>query len=151
MNSAPAADAWKELCGTIFGSYDYGFEGKGAWVGHAILAIEGRPPLQATFVDRNTSIARKPEGEIWGTETITLKTPAGDSFEVCGKFTGSPASTPGLYTLHETGTIANGTGAFDHISGQVVVQGPFMFPDPAVTTGAPPWIAEIHGLVRGIR
>jgi len=36
------------------------------------------------------------------------------------------------------------------VSGRVVVQGPFLIPDPSATPGAPPWIAEIHGFVQGI-
>ena len=141
----------KEVSGTIYGSFDYGFEGKGAWVGHAILAIGGNPPVKATIVDRNNSIARTPDGAISGTETITFSLPDGSSFDVRAKFTGIPASTPGLYRLDETGTIANGTGAYDRVSGQVVVQGPFLFPDPATTPGAPPWIAEIHGVIQGLK
>jgi hypothetical protein len=51
--------------------------------------------------------------------------------------------------LHEVGVLANGTGAYSGVSGFVTVQGPFLFPDPTVTAGAPPWIAEIHGVVAG--
>lgn len=140
----------KEVSGTIYGSYDYKFEGKGAWVGAAILAIEGRPLVKATFVDRNNSISRTAEGGIIGDETITLSLPDGDSFEVRAKFTGTPASSPGLYTLHETGWLANGTGAYKRVSGHVVIEGPFLFPDPNATPGAPPWIATIHGVVNGL-
>lgn len=143
-------EIFKEVSGTIFGAYDYSFEGKGAWVGQAIVRIEGRAAAKATFVDRNNSIVRNNDGAISGTETITLSFPDGGSFEVIAKFKGTPASTPGLYTLQETGTIANGTGAYDRVSGSVVVQGPFLLPDPAVTPGAPPWIAEIHGVLQGL-
>ncbi len=144
-------DNSKEVSGTIYGSYDYGFEGKGAWVGDAILAFDGQSPVKATFVDRNNSISRTPEGGIIGAETITLRFADGASFEVRAKFTGTPASTPGLYTLHETGWVANGTGAYKQVSGHVVIEGPFLFPDPNATPGAPPWIATIHGVVNGLK
>lgn len=144
------ANVTKEVCGTIYGYYDYKFEGKGAWVGHAILAIGGHPVVKASFVDRNNSIIRNRDGAISGTETITLSFPDGGSFEVSAEFTGIPAATPGLYTLHETGKIANGMGMYDHASGHVAIQGPFLLPDPAVTPGAPPWVAEIHGMIQGL-
>jgi hypothetical protein len=150
MKMTPLQDGSTVLCGTLYGSYDYPFEGKGAWVGHAILAIGGRPPVKATFVDRNDSITRQADGGISGTETITLLFPESGAFEVCAKFTGTPASTPGLYALHEAGLIANGTGVYAGVSGEVEVQGPFLFPDPTVTAGAPPWIAEMHGVLQGL-
>jgi hypothetical protein len=149
--SAMPIDETKQVSGTIYGCYDYAFEGKGAWVGHAILAISGQPPAKATFVDRNTSITRKSDGAIAGTETITLSFPDGTGFEVLGEFTGTPASTPGLYMLHEKGKIANGIGAYDHASGQIAIEGPFLLPDPATTPGAPPWVAEIHGVIEGLK
>lgn len=138
-----------EISGTIYGSYDYSFEGKGAWVGHAILAIGGRQSVKATFIDRNKSIVRKKDGAICGTETITLSFPDGGTFDIAAEFTGTPGGTPGLYTLNESGSIANGTGTYRSASGHVVVQGPFLVPDPATTPGAPPWIAEIHGFLQG--
>lgn len=148
--SAMPVDGKKQVSGTIYGSYDYAFEGKGAWVGHAILAISGREPVKATFVDRNTSIQRKSDGGIFGTETITLSFPDGTSFQVLGEFSGTPASTPGLYILHEEGNIANGTGTYNHVSGQLAIEGPFLLPDPNTTPGAPPWVAEIHGVIDGL-
>jgi len=150
MDMTQSQDGSMAVSGTIYGSYDYTFEGKGAWVGHAILSIGGQPPVKATFVDRNDSITRQADGGIRGTETITLLFPEGAAFNVCAKFTGTPASTPGLYELHETGLIANGTGAYAGASGEVEVHGPFLFPDPTVTAGAPPWIAEMHGVLQGL-
>ena len=145
------SDNSKEVSGTIYGSYDYGFEGKGAWVGDAILAFDGHSPIKATFVDRNNSISRTPDGGIIGAETITLSLPDGGSFQIRAKFTGTPAATPGLYTLHETGWIAHGTGSYSEISGHVVIEGPFLFPDKNATPGPPPWIATIHGVVSGLK
>lgn len=142
-----AESNYQDISGTLYGNYDYSFEGNGAWVGHAVLEIADRPSLQATFVDRNTSLDRKPDGKICGTETITFCLVDG-TFEVCAKFTGIPQSTPQLYTLHETGWIANGTGAYQAFSGHVIVEGPFLLPDPSSTAGAPPWIAELHGVIR---
>ncbi|HEU5402161.1 MAG TPA: hypothetical protein VFU86_12440 [Terriglobales bacterium] len=80
-----------------------------------------------------------------------MSLPDGGSFEIRGKFAGTPASTPGLYTLHETGWIANGTGAYNEVSGHVVIEGPSLFPDPNATPGAPPWIATIHGVIEGLK
>lgn len=150
MDTRQPDDDSSEFYGTIYGSYDYNFEGKGAWVGHAILVIDGKPPVKTTFADRNTSINRKAEGGIYGTEVITFSFPDNGTLQVIAKFTGTPASTPGLYTLHETGRIANGTGAYSRASGHVVVQGPFLLPDPEIAPGAPAWIAEMHGVLRGI-
>jgi len=144
------SDSTKEVSGTIYGSYDYKFEGKGAWVGDAILAFDGKSPVKASFVDRNSSISRTSDGGIAGAETITLSFSDGARFEIRAKFTGTPASSPGLYTLHETGWIASGTGAYERVSGHVVIEGPFLFPDPTITPGAPPWIATIHGVVNGL-
>jgi hypothetical protein len=106
--------------------------------------------VTAGIVDRNTSIAQKPDGGICGTETITVSFDGGGTLEIRAKFTGTPASAPGLYTLHETGWIENGTGAYSGAAGHVVVQGPFLFPDPKATPGAPVWISEIHGVIRGL-
>ncbi len=136
----------KQISGTIYGAYDYSFEGKGAWVGHVIFNIDGQP-VKGTFVDRNNSLERKPDGAIGGTETITVTFSPEDSFDVCATFTGTPASTPGLYTLNESGKISHGTGAYRNISGTIDVKGPFLLPDPNSTPGAPPWIAEIHGVL----
>lgn len=140
-----------QVSGTIYGAFDYNFEGKGAWVGHALLSFGGKPPVAATFVDRNTSFGQKNDGAIYGTETISLNfTDGSGTFEVLADFNGSPAATANLYNLSETGTIGNGTGKYAQASGHVTVHGPFLFPDPASTPGAPPWIAEIHGIVLGI-
>ncbi len=147
----PSRNGAKEVSGTIYGYYDYAFEGKGAWVGHAILSISGSQPVKARIVDRNTFLVRSADGAISGTETISLSFSDGASFQVLGTFTGTPAATPGLYTLHETGIIANGTGAYDHATGQVSIEGPFLLPDPSVTPGPPPWVAEIHGSIQGLQ
>jgi hypothetical protein len=139
------------VSGTIYGVFDYNFEGKGAWVGHALLSFGGKPPVAATFVDRNTSFGQKNNGAIYGTETISLNfTDGSGSFEILATFNGTPGATANLYNLSETGTIARGTGRYLWASGHVTVHGPFMFPDPTTTPGAPPWISEIHGVVLGM-
>lgn len=150
MGTRGSHDGFTEITGTIYGSYDYGWEGKGAWVGHAILTIGDRPPVTATFIDRSESFARKPNGDVFGTETMTLSFPDGATFDVHAAFTGTARSTPGLFTFQETGWIVNGTGAYSGVAGHVVLHGPFVVPDPAVTPGAPPWIAEMHGVVQGL-
>jgi hypothetical protein len=141
-----------EFSATIYGSFDYNFEGVGAWVGNALIRFGSKPAAVASFADRNTSFGQRPNGAIYGTETISLKfTDGSGSFDIVARFEGVPGSTPGLYTLHEIGAISNGTGTYAGVSGYVTVQGPFLFPDPTITAGAPPWIAEIHGAISGLQ
>jgi hypothetical protein len=141
-----------EISATIYGKFDYNFEGVGAWVGNALIRLGDRPAAVATFADRNTSFSQRPNGAIYGTETISLRFADGSgTLDIVARFEGIPGSTPGLYTLHEIGVIANGTGAYSEVTGYVTVQGPFLFPDPMVTAGAPPWIAEIHGAISGLQ
>ncbi|MBN9662719.1 MAG: hypothetical protein J0H49_31260 [Acidobacteria bacterium] len=140
-----------QISATIYGAYDYGFEGTGAWVGFALVKLGEAPAKTATFVDRNTSFDQRQNGAIYGTEVITFTfTDGSGTFEVQARFEGTPAATPGLYNLHETGTIANGTGLYSGASGSVSVEGPFLFPDPSITSGSAPWIAAMHGAVLGI-
>jgi hypothetical protein len=75
--------------------------------------------------------------------------PGSGTFEIPACFEGTPEATPGLYHLHESGTIGKGTGAYAGLSGSVTVEGPFLFPDPSITTGAPIWISQLHGTVSG--
>jgi hypothetical protein len=138
-----------EFSGTIYGSFDYQFEGNGAWVGHAILAIGGKPPLKAAIVDRNDSFERSPDGGVSGTETIRMSFPDG-TFDISGAFTAASGPTPGLWRFHETGWIGNGTGVYKDVSGHVVLYGPGLVPDPGMTPGAPLWISEMHGILEGL-
>ena len=141
-----------EISATIYGSFDYNFEGVGAWVGYTLVRFGDKPAAVATFADRNTSFGQRPNGAIFGTETISLRFANGSgTFDIVARFEGTPGSTPGLYALHEIGVIANGTAAYSGVSGYVTVQGPFLFPDPTVTAGAPPWIAENHGAISGLQ
>lgn len=141
-----------EISATIYGNFDYNFEGVGAWVGNALIRFGDKPTAVTTFADRNTSFGQRPNGAIYGTETISLRFADGrGAFDIVARFEGTPASTPGLYMLHEIGAICNGTGAYSGVSGYVAVQGPFLFPDPSVTPGAPPWVAEIHGAISGLQ
>jgi hypothetical protein len=140
-----------QVLGTIYGSFDYNFEGTGAWVGYALVSFGDAPAKVATFADRNTSFNQRKNGAIYGTETISLHfTDGSGSFNISAVFTGTPGATPGLYNLHEVGSITNGIGKYLHATGYATVQGPFLFPDPTITAGAPPWIAEIHGVIFGV-
>ncbi len=143
-------DGFMEFSGTIYGSYDYEFEGKGAWVGHAILAIGGGPPLKATIVDRNDSFTCLPDGGVSGTETIRMSFPDGSTFDISGTFTAASSPTPGLWRFHETGWIGNGTGTYKNVSGHVALYGLGLAPDPGLNAGAPPWISEMHGVLQGL-
>jgi hypothetical protein len=140
-----------QISATIYGSFDYNFEGAGAWVGYALIRFGDKPAKAATFVDRNTSFQQRRNGGIYGTETISVRfTDGSGTFEVVARFEGTPGATPGLYHLHEVGAIGNGTGAYSRVSGYVAIHGPFLFPDPATTAGAPSWISELHGQVSGL-
>lgn len=137
--------------GTIYGTFNQAFEGNGAWVGHAVIAFGAKPARKASMVDRNASCAQHKDGSIKGAEIITLTFLDGSgTFDIDGRFDGIPAKTPSLYTLHETGTISRGTGKYARAKGQVKVDGPFLLPDPGLTPGTAPWIAELHGMIAGV-
>jgi hypothetical protein len=141
-----------QISGTIYGSFDYDFEGVGAWVGHVLVSFGDKPAKVATFADRNTSFNQRKNGAIYGTETISLSfTDGSGTFDILATFEGTPGATPGLFDLHEIGTIANGTGEYSRVSGSVTVHGPFLFPDPSITQGAPLWISEVHGAILGFK
>jgi hypothetical protein len=140
-----------QISATICGSFDYTFEGTGAWVGYALVTFGDKPAKVATFADRNTSFNQRQNGSIYGTETISLKFADGSgTFDIFASFQGTPGATPHLYNLHEAGAISNGTGEYARLSGYVTVQGPFLLPDPTITAGAPSWIAQVHGAVFGL-
>jgi hypothetical protein len=148
----PAHERAVQVSATIYGAFDYNFEGVGAWVGYALIRFGDKPAKVATFADRNTSFQQRTNGAISGTETISLRFSDGSgTLDIVARFEGTPGATPGLYNLHEVGAIGNGTGDYSHASGYVTVQGPFLFPDPSITAGAPPWIGEIHGSIVGMR
>jgi hypothetical protein len=140
-----------QISATIYGTFDYSFEGVGAWTGSALVRFGDKATKVAAFVDRNTDFHQRNNGAIYGTENISLRFLDGSgTFDILSRFEGTPESTPGLYYLHEVGAIANGTGEYSGVSGYVTVHGPFLFPDPAITEGAPPWISEIHGTILGM-
>jgi len=139
------------VSGTIYGSFDYSFEGKGAWVGYAVLKFGDREPVMASIVDRNTSYQEGKNGVARGTEVVTFTLLDGSgTFEANASFMGIPGATPSLYNLSETASLENGTGRFAGISGQIATHGPYLYPNPAKTPGAPPWIGETHGVVFGL-
>lgn len=141
------------IVATINGHLDYTAM---AWAGTALVQLGDQPAKAATIIDRSTSapVAHE-DGSFSGTETISVVFADGSgSFDIVGKFDATPAATPGLYILHETGTLANGMGEYLGISGTVVIKGPFMHPDPGVNPAAlidpespPAWIAELRGKV----
>lgn len=155
LSPAPKAQAQDHgrsvtVSGTIYGTLDLAREGGPAWVGHVLVSFDNRPPLTADFVDRNTSFVQKKNG-ISGSEIISLEfTDGSGSFDIVGRFESNMTSAPGLGLLHETGSIANGTGNYVNVSGQVSIQGPAVVP-PSPEGGAPMWISEIHGVVLGLK
>ncbi len=152
LSLAPKAQAQGQgrsltLSGTIYGSLDFAYPGGPAWVGYALISFDKQAPLKATFVDKGWH-EFKPNGGMIGGETIKL-TFDGGTFEILGRFESNMGSTPGMAYLHETGSVANGTGAFTGVSGQVTIQGPAVLPPPGA--GVPMWISEIHGVVLGLK
>lgn len=132
---------------------------EGAWVGYMLVRFGAEPVRLARFQDRNTGITPGDDGVSFsGTETITVTFVDGSgTFEIVARFDAVPTGTPAMYMLHETGSIANGTGAYTGVGGSVSVTGPFMHPDPAVNPGAlldadspPPWLAKLHGRITGL-
>lgn len=137
--------------GTIWGSYDPGFEGKGAWVGYAIISINGGAPGKATFADRNTGATFYKDGSFSGTEIITLTFVDGSgTFCIDSRFSASVGRTPSFYTLFESGKISRGTGKYAMAAGDVTVVGPFIMPSPDMKAGAAVWAAEIYGTISGV-
>jgi hypothetical protein len=148
---AAASTGSTAVSGTFYGAFDYAFEGKGAWVGYAVFQFGDRSPAMASFVDRNTSYAEGKNGVAKGTETISVTLLDGSgTFELNARFMGIPGATPSLYNLSETSTFANGTGQYAGISGQLTTHGPYLYPNPAITPGAPLWIGEAHGVALGL-
>jgi len=147
--AAPAATI--PFQGTIWGSYDPGYEGKGAWVGSAVISINGGPPRKATFADRNTGASFYKDGSFSGTETITLTFVDGSGvLYIDGRFCASPGRTPGYDTLYEIGSITRGTGKYAKAKGDVTVVGPFIMPAEDMKAGTALWIAEIYGTISGV-
>lgn len=149
LSPAPTAQAQGQgrsltVSGTIYGILGLAPEGVPAWIGHVMVSFDHQPPVIAKFVDRNTSVAFKKNG-LSGTETISLQFTDG-SFDILGRFEVSAGSTPNLFVLHETGSIANGKGKYANASGQVSIQGPAVEP-PSPEGGVPMWISEIHGVM----
>jgi hypothetical protein len=134
------------LSGTIYGSLDFV---QGAWVGHVRLSFDNQDAVTATFIDSNDSMVPGKNG-IDGTETILVDFGEGHSFKILGRFA-SNALTPGLFSFHETGAIAYGTGKYANASGQVSIQGLAAGMPPSPDGGVPMWISEIHGVMLGVK
>ncbi len=120
-----------------------------AWVGTLLVSLGGGPVERATFITRNNEIDvdRLLQGQPFrGQETWTLTLSHG-SFDIVADFVGSPASTPGLHDLSESGDIGNGTGGFAGASGHVTIHGPFVSP---VVDPAPLFIGQLRGSLCGI-
>ncbi len=120
-----------------------------AWIAEAAFSINDEV-LSATIIDRAVAGGRSHvnNGGGWsGTELWSVTFQDGSTFEVEATYNASPSSAPGLYTLHETGKLVNGTGRFQNASGELSIQGPFVAPKKAGIAGVPRWISEIHGSI----
>lgn len=139
-------------CASVVGTF-YGDHESQGWVGTLYLSIAGGTVETPGFVDAGTgNKATGASGGFSGTETNTITFgPAedGNNFQIVARYNASPAGTPGLYILHETGDITNGAGRFAGVSGHVAVEGPFTL--PTVGDVAPQWIAEMHGTICGLQ
>lgn len=138
------------ITGSISGSLDFTLPEGPAWVGYMLIKVGDQPAKYATFIDRGAPEGPtvRPDGSLVGTETITVLLDDG-SFQINGKFVGIP-ETPGMLTLHETGTISDGDGEYEGMTGWVFIKGPFMSPmgNPAMEKGFKPlWLAQLHGHV----
>lgn len=138
------------ITASISGSLDFTLPGGPAWVGYMLIKFGDQPAKYATFIDRGAPEGPtvRPDGSLVGTETITVILDDG-SFKINGKFVGIP-ETPWMLTLHETGTIVEGDGAYEGMTGWVFIKGPFMSPmdNPAMAEGFKPlWLAQLHGHV----
>ncbi len=123
-----------------------------AWIAEAAFLINDQL-LSATIIDRAVEGPRSHSNEAggWsGTELWSVTLQDGSTFELEATYNASPTSAPGLFTLHETGKIVNGTGRFQNASGELTIQGPFVAPRKCGLAGVPRWISEIHGSVVGV-
>ncbi len=143
------------VSGALYGNYD-------GVVWHANVNFQiGDELLPAVIVDSAVDgkhwHKNSPANGGWsGNEhwVVTFYDPAVASFELDAHYQASIGSAPGFATLHETGSIVNGTGRFAHASGQISIQGPFTWPEGSVP--APDerqlfWISEIHGTIQGMQ
>lgn len=123
----------------------YGYHDGENWVGHALISLDRMEPELATFVARSTGVdidALLAGDPFTGTEVYTLTFEDGASFDIDGRYIAVPASTPALYTLHETGVVGDGTARFSGVSGHVTVHGPFLSP---VLVTEPPGVTWMKG------
>ncbi len=119
-----------------------------AWIAEAEFSVNDEV-LSATIIDRGIEGKRNHmnNGGGWcGTELWSVTLEDGSTFQLEATYNASATSASGLFTLHETGKIVNGTGRFQNASGELTVQGPFMLPK-AWNPGDPRWMSEIHGSV----
>ena len=146
------------VSGIIYGQFGFDDNGELHWLGHASVSFDKKPPVFAKIVDKNIG----GDGNNYSHEQITFTFIDGSgSFDVLGRFTANAGSTPGLYYLHEEGSIANGTGKYANASGKVTLQGPYVWPDEwwLITdlegewpgAGWPMWMPEVHGIMFGIQ
>jgi hypothetical protein len=130
------------ISGTIAGAWDYVLN---AWAGYTFIQFGDQPVKTARLVDRG--------GDGTEIQTLTFLDGSG-SFEIVCQYTIEEGSTPMLLELIEEGTITNGTGDYANASGSVRVRGPFLAFDPPAGSNDPtpinPWIASMHGEIRGL-
>jgi hypothetical protein len=140
--------------GTIIASYDPEI----GWVGRVYMSVDGGAPVNGTILDQydpgsTHPTMETPSGNWSGNEVLTFTVENVGSFQMRGHYTANAASSPFLWSFHETGQIdpLGATGAFSGMTGHLSIQGVF-------TIGGggelPPsdldpwwWIAEITGSV----
>jgi hypothetical protein len=139
------------VVGTLYGEHEKppAVPVKG-WYGTLYLSIAGGTVETAGFFDHGTGAHRTnaASGVFGGKETNTITFSPGNTFDIEASYNAPPTGTPGLFVLHETGKITNGSGDFDGVSGHVAVDGPFTFPPDGAD---PQWIGEMHGSICGLQ
>ncbi len=147
---AQSKPAGLSVSGSLYGQLDLdpSNPARRVWIAKATFRV-GDEVLSANIIDRTvTRSAMNPSGTWSGAELWIVSFADGSTFQFESSYQVSAGSAPGMYFLHETGSIINGTGRFQNASGELTVQGPFVLP-PGWGPGDPKWISQIHGNILG--
>ena len=130
------------LSGSLFATNTPGV----GWTGYAFIALGGNSVKEAAISVQNHSVNPRPNGAIYGSETITFTfTDGSGSFQADVDFASALASTPNMGTVHENGVILNGTGKYALASGILTCRGHVILGKNPM-----PWMSELHGSISGV-
>jgi len=142
-----------QFSASCYATYDFHFEGNGAWFGHLWVKLGDQPVKLATFVDRGTSFGMNNDRSYYGTETMSVTFVDGSgTFDILFSFESTPGSAPFMMKLHAIGAIAKGTGDYVHATGVVTAEGPYLdYPESESEIAGPlTTISEMHGQISGL-